>query len=83
MTHNPGNMPYQPEQFRKWNKVGAPRAIDRCITQTTSGRFKVQIWDGEKRQYIGVYEYISDAKEARDKFEAEMRPVDGRTVRKR
>ena len=79
MPHNPGNMPYQPPQLRQWNKVGAHRAVARCITPTERGRFKVQIWDGERRRYIGIYDEIEEAREERDKFEAQMRPVDGRS----
>ena len=83
MPHNPGNMPYQPPQLRQWNKVGAQRAVERCITPTAKGRFKVQSWDGERRRYIGTYDEIEKAREERDKFEAQMRPVDGRTLRKK
>ena len=79
MPHNPGNMPYQPPQLRQWNKVGAHRALDRCHPPTERGRFKVQIWDGERRRYIGIYDEIEEAREERDKFEAQMRPVDGRS----
>ena len=79
MPHNPGNMPYQPPQLRQGNKVGAHRAVERCITPTERGRFKVQIWDGERRRYIGIYDEIEEAREERDKFEAQMRPVDGRS----
>ena len=79
MPPNPGNMPYQPPQLLQWNKVGAHRAVERCITPTERGRFKVQIWDGERRRYIGIYDEIEEAREERDKFEAQMRPVDGRS----
>ena len=59
--------------------MGAHRAVERCITPTERGRFKVQIWDGERRRYIGIYDEIEEAREERDKFEAKMRPVDGRS----
>ena len=72
-------MPYQPPQLRQWNKVGAHRAVERCITPTERGRFKVQICDGERRRYIGIYAESEEAREERDQFEAQMRPVDGRS----
>jgi hypothetical protein len=78
MSHTPGNMPYQPPEFRKWNKVGGGKTCERCITYSTSGRLRVSIWDGERSHYGGTYDTIEAARAARDGLERKIRPRDGR-----
>ena len=78
MSKEPGNMPYQPPEMRKWNKVGAPKTVERCITLSTSGRMRVSIWDGVKSHYGGTHDTIEEARDARDALEKRIRPIDGR-----
>ena len=73
--HNPGNMPYQPEQTRKsWEhafKAPAKVRVARNIKRTYKGRFTATRWDGKAQRSLGTFDTLEEAIHARDMAESE------------